>query len=299
MSGGHSLFFLVHSSTHFELLGSTIDDAAGEAFDKGGRLLGLPYPAGKLVDELSRGGDENRYSFPIGLKNSGDCRLSFSGLKTSLGQFLRQNPQFRESVERQRDSRPWPPQSLRDLLASYQWAIVQALELKLQCALKRAKEMAKNPQLPIVVGGGVACNHRLRQHLRQKFGPQLYFVPPRFCTDNGAMIAHLGLRNFPQRIPFPRCLAALDAQGKFISKALPRDRPQAVAPIRPNKKLGQHLLKTPHIIHTIVRDCPEDCRGIVEVGPGAGALTAPSPDCRCRWWGSSGTGAFKTPWPAG
>ena len=84
VSGGHSLFVKVHSPKEMQIISSTIDDAAGEAFDKGGKILGLPYPAGKIIDELAQEGDDSFYKFPIGLKGSKDGRMSFSGLKTSL-----------------------------------------------------------------------------------------------------------------------------------------------------------------------------------------------------------------------
>ena len=210
VSGGHSLFFLVHSPNQFQVLGRTLDDAAGEAFDKGGRLLGLPYPSGQMIDELSEGGDEKRYPFPIALKNKGHCNLSFSGVKTSLKQFLTKRPFFRESILRKEYS-----QEVKDLLASYQGAIVSALALKLH----RALDQVDRDELPIVVGGGVACNRRLRELFKEEFSQRpLHFVSPRFCTDNGAMIAHLGLRTWKDRSPFPQCLT-LDAQSKFISHA--------------------------------------------------------------------------------
>ena len=207
VSGGHSIFFLVHSAQQFQVLGHTIDDAAGEAFDKGGRLLGLPYPSGQLIDELAKHGDESKYAFPIGLESSGNCQLSFSGLKTSLKQFLARHPQFRESILQGDYSR-----EVKDLLASYQSAILRALALKLRHAIRVGGD-----DLPIVVGGGVACNRRLRQLFQTEFSDHpLHFVSLPFCTDNAAMIAHLGLRNWQNRTPFPQCLI-LDAQSKFIS----------------------------------------------------------------------------------
>ena len=212
VSGGHSLFLLVRSPFDFELLGTTIDDAAGEAFDKGGRLLGLPYPAGAAIDRLAEGGEESRYPFPIGLKESRDCRFSFSGLKSALRSFLLKNPELRREIAQNHLT-----QRAKDLLASYQWAIVEAIALKLRYGIEKAERLAQGP-LPIVVGGGVACNSGLRRHLNQMFsGDRLHFVSPEFCTDNGAMIAHLGLRRFGERLPFPECLS-LDARGKFVDK---------------------------------------------------------------------------------
>ena len=200
-SGGHSIFFLVDGPTDFRPLGRTLDDAAGEAFDKGGKLLGLGYPAGHLIDRYAQNGNPHRYQFPIGMAHSKDANLSFSGLKTALRHFLTTHPNpeiFAPSTA-----------ALADLCASYQWAIVQALKLKLGFALQLAGER----QLPIVVGGGVACNSVLRRELSHSFD-QVHFVHPAFCTDNGAMIAHYAYLMRFQSTPFPACLA-LDAQDRF------------------------------------------------------------------------------------
>jgi len=199
ISGGHSLFLLMHSSTKHEILGTTLDDAAGEAFDKGGKILGLGYPAGKQIDDLAKSGDENKYRFPIGLKDSKDANLSYSGLKTSLRFMVEKNPELLLT------------ENLPDVCASYQKAIIDALELKLGFALKKLSQ--KN--LPLVVGGGVACNSQVRARFSKKF-PGTLFVAPKFCTDNGAMIANYGLRTFDKTIPFPLCLE-VDARGKYAS----------------------------------------------------------------------------------
>lgn len=211
VSGGHSLFFQVNSPWDFKILGQTIDDAAGEAFDKGGRLLGLSYPCGSVIDQLASCGNENTHSFPIGLEHSRDTRLSFSGLKTSLRHFLEKNPSLSQAATQ----RPFT-QEIKDILASYQWAIVKALALKLRYAI----EQTTPKNIPIVVGGGVACNSRLRSHLLEIFTEErVHFVPPKYCTDNGAMIANLGLRNFQHRTLFPQCLN-LDAKGVFEQGSL-------------------------------------------------------------------------------
>ena len=198
VSGGHSLYAKVTSPKTFEILGNTLDDAAGEAFDKGGKMLGLDYPSGKIIDALAAQGDADRFPFPIGLKNSRNCQLSFSGVKTSLRHFLEK----RKGTAKDRD------EDLPDICAGYQKAIIDALELKLGHALKKA-----GGNLPIVVGGGVACNSALRRRLKEGF-----FVEPRYCTDNGAMIAHYALRTWDEAIPFPECLK-IEAQGRFLSKA--------------------------------------------------------------------------------
>ena len=201
VSGGHSIYFLVKSPTSFEILGSTLDDAAGEAFDKGGKILGLGYPAGKIIDDMAKFGDNTRYEFPIGLKSSGDANLSYSGVKTSLRYFVEKNPL---------DS--FSEKDLSDVCASYQHAIVSALKLKLKWALKNN---GLN-HLPNVVGGGVACNSYLREQLKKSF-KNVYFVEPKYCTDNGAMVANYALRTKDTAVSFPECLY-LDARGRYISK---------------------------------------------------------------------------------
>lgn len=207
ISGGHSAFFLVNSKDEFKVLGGTIDDAAGEAFDKGGKLLGLGYPAGRVIDELSKKGDPLKHDFPIGLKSSADCRFSFSGLKTSLRVFLENAPQMLEDKE---------SQEFYDVCASYQEAIVKALALKTKYAFKKAKELTDKKEIPLVVGGGVACNSAIRARLKSKFN-NVHFVSPAFCADNGAMIANYARINQDKAVPFPDCLS-LDARGRFIDK---------------------------------------------------------------------------------
>lgn len=212
VSGGHSLYFTVRSSTEFELLGGTIDDASGEAFDKGGKLLGLGYPAGHIIDKLSKFGDENKYQFPIGLKASADSKLSFSGLKTALRVFIEKNPDILELRPDTFESKEDSSQPFYDLCASYQKAIVDALLLKLRYAVKDFKNsMGSTPK--IVVGGGVACNSALRSNLAKKY-PDSVFVSPEYCMDNGAMIANYGALNIESAIQFPECLA-IDARSRF------------------------------------------------------------------------------------
>lgn len=208
VSGGHSLFCKVHSAESLEIISSTIDDAAGEAFDKGGKILGLPYPAGRIIDDLAKEGDAQKHNFPIGLRNSKDGKMSFSGLKTSLKQFVDQNQQLLD--HNQKDF----TQEFKDVCASYQKAIVDSLSLK-------AKEVyqlisAEDKDRPLVVGGGVACNSALRNALTSQFNS--FFVTPKYCTDNGAMVANYGLLQFDKAVSYPQCLE-LEAQNRFISKS--------------------------------------------------------------------------------
>lgn len=209
LSGGHSLFFLVTSHNKFQVLGSTIDDAAGEAFDKGGKLLGLGYPAGRVIDQLAKNGDPKRYAFPIGLKSSADARFSFSGLKTALRVFLEKHPHLEQSPSS-------TDQDFLDLCASYQESIIAAIKLKTRYALAQGQKLSGVKDLPIVVGGGVACNSALRTMMKANYDNS-FFVDPRYCADNGAMIAHYALLSQNEAIPFPNCLK-IDARGRYIDK---------------------------------------------------------------------------------
>ena len=199
VSGGHSAFFIVKSCNDFEMLGSTIDDAAGEAFDKGAKILGLPYPGGRVIDELSKKGNPKAHVFPIGLTKEKTIHMSFSGLKTSLANKVKELQPKPESQE------------FYDICASYQEAITRALVKKAKIALEKLEL-----KLPIVVGGGVACNSRLRQSFQEHFN-RVHFVAPQFCTDNAAMVANYALLNHDRFIPYPQCLA-LDSKSRFISK---------------------------------------------------------------------------------
>jgi N6-L-threonylcarbamoyladenine synthase len=183
-SGGHTLLLDVRApSEHAHALGTTLDDAAGEAFDKGARLLGLGYPGGAAIDELARTGDPNAYRFPIARVPGLD--FSFSGLKTALLYAVRDLPAD-ELVRR----RP-------DLAASYQRAIVRALVERTE----RAAEQIGAERVAIV--GGVAANSELRASL-----PQARPAPLALCTDNAAMIASAA--RFEEPVSYPRYLA-LDA----------------------------------------------------------------------------------------
>ena len=207
VSGGHSAYFLVEGPTNMKLLGTTLDDAAGEAFDKGGKLMGLPYPAGRWIDQAASQGDPKTYDFPIGLKGRPTADLSFSGLKNAVRVFLESHPEIRAPKDNEKAD-----QSFYDLCASYQFAITESLKIKLKNALK----LVDQPQIPIVVGGGVACNSGLRESLANSFD-HVSFVKPSFCTDNGAMIANLGLRDFNNSLCYPECLS-LDSRSRFLQK---------------------------------------------------------------------------------
>lgn len=182
-SGGHTLLVDVVERGGFRVLGTTLDDAAGEAFDKGARLLGLGYPGGAAIDRLAGEGDPEAYDFPVARVRGLD--FSFSGLKTALLYVVRELSED-ELVRR----RP-------DLAASYQRAIVNALT-------GRAREAVEQTGASkIAVVGGVAANSELRGAL-----PEAAFAPLALCTDNAAMIASAA--RYAEAVPFPRYLA-LDA----------------------------------------------------------------------------------------
>ena len=184
-SGGHTLLAGVRDPSGFEVIGQTLDDAAGEAFDKGARLLGLGYPGGPAIQRAAEGGDPEAFDFPVAMSGRG-LDFSFSGLKTAL-------------VYRVRDLEPEEIEARRaDLAASYQRAIVDQLVAKLRRAAKTGEWPA------IALGGGVAANAELRertQALCDELGLRLKLVPISLCTDNAAMIASAA--RFTESIPYP------------------------------------------------------------------------------------------------
>lgn len=179
ISGGHTSLYHVEAGWKgFRPLGHTRDDAAGEAFDKGARLLGLPYPGGPEVSRIAAAGIPSAIEFPRALPAWNEPDFSFSGLKTSLQTYLAKNP----------------APSLPDVCASYQEAIVDALVRKTLQAIERDRYR------DLVVAGGVAANGRLREKLAEALpaGVRLHIPSPQFCTDNGSMIAALGAVRFRQ-----------------------------------------------------------------------------------------------------
>jgi N6-L-threonylcarbamoyladenine synthase len=172
-SGGHTALYSVTPDHKMNLLGETLDDAAGEALDKGARMLGLGFPGGPVISRAAHEGDRDRYTFPVGLKDKNNLDFSFSGLKTSLLYKLKEMD--REQLY----------EELPHLAAGYQAAVVEALSRK----LLRAIDLHDAPAA--VVAGGVAANTSLRQTLEQecaKAGTRLIIPPPDLCTDNAAMI---------------------------------------------------------------------------------------------------------------
>jgi len=177
-SGGHTLLLDVQERDGYRVLGTSLDDAAGEAFDKGARLLGLGYPGGAALDRLAQVGDPEAFSFPVA--RVGELDFSFSGVKTAL---LYATRELGDELESRR----------ADLAASYQRALVRALAERARSAATRAGRKR------IAVVGGVAANSELRAAL-----PEARFAPLDLCTDNAAMIASAG--RFGRRLPYPRYL---------------------------------------------------------------------------------------------
>ena len=177
VSGGHTSLYAAEDFGRYRLLGATRDDAAGEAFDKGAKLLGLPYPGGVAIDQLSKQGDPRAVRFPRAIVRGSELDFSFSGLKTALLHHVK-----RHGVP--------DGQGLADLCASYQEAIVGALVHKL---FRAARALQRER---IVLSGGVAANGRLRAAVAERAaeyeGVEVFLPPPKLCTDNAAMIAVAG-----------------------------------------------------------------------------------------------------------
>jgi N6-L-threonylcarbamoyladenine synthase len=167
-SGGHTELYLMEDHLQFRHLGGTLDDAAGEAFDKVGRLLGLSYPGGPAIDKISAEGNPKAFLFPRAIKED-DFNFSFSGLKTAV---LRQTQRYDE------DRLP-----VADLAASFQAAVVDSLISK----TGRAAEY--HDVTAVHLAGGVSANSLLRQNMQEHIGLPVRFPPPLLCTDNAAMIA--------------------------------------------------------------------------------------------------------------
>lgn len=180
VSGGHTMLVQVKAELEHRLLGSTVDDAAGECFDKAGKLMGLPYPAGPEIDRLAEAGNPLAFVFPRPMLQEANDDFSFSGLKTSVRYFLRDHPAIAQDR-----------QGLCDLCASVQAAIVEVLVTKTVRAARRLGVGA------VTASGGVTCNRALRRALAvacSGHGLRLRLAERKLCTDNAAMIAVLAER---------------------------------------------------------------------------------------------------------
>jgi N6-L-threonylcarbamoyladenine synthase len=180
VSGGHTSLFAVEAFGAYRLLGSTRDDAAGEAYDKVAKMLGLPYPGGVQIDKLAQGGDRAAIRFPRAIIKGAELDFSFSGLKTAVLMHLQKAPKPEGAA-------------LADLCASFQEAVADPLTKK---ALRAAKRTGLKR---LVLCGGVAANSRLRALAQERgadAGLDVFLPPPKLCTDNAAMIAVAGTHAF-------------------------------------------------------------------------------------------------------
>jgi N6-L-threonylcarbamoyladenine synthase len=215
VSGGHSSLYLVRDVGNYEEVASTRDDSAGEAFDKGAKMLGLGYPGGKVIDDLAKKGDHRAIAFPRGRVKADPLALSFSGLKTALWDYL---------GSRKSDV------AVEDICASFQEAIVDVLVARAVTAMERFGIDR------VAVAGGVSANSRLRVRM-QEAAPGSVFPPMKYCTDNAAMIVYAAARRLERglacddlevrsRLPLgrraaPASPAAALSRGKTTSAASP------------------------------------------------------------------------------
>ncbi|HEX4917424.1 MAG TPA: tRNA (adenosine(37)-N6)-threonylcarbamoyltransferase complex transferase subunit TsaD [Limnobacter sp.] len=185
VSGGHSQLMAVQQLGQYQLLGETLDDAAGEAFDKTAKMIGLPYPGGPALAKLAEQGDPLRFKLPRPMLHSGDFMFSFSGLKTAVLTTAMKLAGLNQPAEHM----ALAEQDKADLAASFQAAIVDVLVKKSLAACQQ------NAHRRLVVAGGVGANRLLRSQLHaaaQKMGIEVFFPELNLCTDNGAMIAYAG-----------------------------------------------------------------------------------------------------------
>ena len=186
ISGGHSQYLSVENLGKYKRLGTTIDDALGEAFDKTAKLIGIEFPGGPKIEEYARLGDPNKFKLPKPIINKGGCNLSFAGLKTAV---LMISKKIRSQTEK------------FDLAASFQKTIEEILYKKTKVAFKEFRKVNKNSN-KFIVAGGVAANKGIRKVLEnlcyeENFEP--IFTPSEFCGDNAAMIAMVGLEKFKKK----------------------------------------------------------------------------------------------------
>ncbi len=186
-SGGHCQILLVHGVGKYELVGQTLDDSAGEAFDKISKMLGLGYPGGPIVDKRAQLGDKKRFHFPRPLCDKPGCDFSFSGIKTAARMLLDKTPE--SDIDEK---------FINDFCASFQAAVVDCITNRLSNALHDERVIKAQPKT-MVVAGGVAKNSAVRAAMEElaKKSNMLFAAPPmNLCTDNGAMIAWAGLENY-------------------------------------------------------------------------------------------------------
>ena len=185
ISGGHSQYLIVKDINEYTQLGTTIDDALGEAFDKTAKMLDLGYPGGPNVEKFSKEGDENFYKLPEPIINKAGCNLSFAGLKTAV---LRESKKINGDVKLK-----------YNLAASFQKTINKILYKKTKIAVEMFKEKTKKENFQLIVAGGVAANKTIRENLTQlsnEMNFEIIYPDLKFCGDNASMIAWAGIQRF-------------------------------------------------------------------------------------------------------
>ena len=211
ISGGHSQYLIVRDVNKYEQLGTTIDDALGEAFDKTAKMLDLGYPGGANIEKFSKLGDKNFYKLPEPIINRGGCNLSFAGLKTAV---------LRESKNINKDL-----QLRYNLAASFQNTINKILLIKTKEAMRQFRNKTSlKKKMPFVVAGGVAANQSIRKNLTE-ICQEMNFIPLfpslKFCGDNAAMIAWAGIKRYKKKLTNNLDFAAksrwpLDPSAKYL-----------------------------------------------------------------------------------
>jgi len=196
VSGGHTSLFRVDGFGRYKRLGQTRDDAAGEAFDKVAKLLGLGYPGGPIIDELSQRGNPRAIRFPRPSLGKNSFDFSFSGLKTAVVNYVKSNPEPAEG---------YSEDLIRDIVSSFQEAVVEVL-------VKKTLQAAQHEGLRrVVLSGGVAANRHLRERIKEEASLQkvkVYIPSPSFCTDNAAMVGVVGYEYLKRGIQSPLSLNA-------------------------------------------------------------------------------------------
>ncbi len=188
ISGGHTQYLIVNDVNRYEQLGTTIDDALGEAFDKTAKILDLGYPGGPAIEKFSKYGDKNLFKLPEPIINKAGCNLSFAGLKTAV---LRESKKINDK------------ESKYSLAASFQNTINKILYKKTKVAIQEFRERTKKKRIKIVVAGGVAANKSIRENLltlSKETNCEAIYPNLKFCGDNAAMIAWAGIKRFKKNL---------------------------------------------------------------------------------------------------
>ena len=189
VSGGHTEFTIINGFNDYHRIGTTLDDALGEAFDKSARVLGFKYPGGPEIEKHAKKGDKNKYKFPKPIISQKNCHFSFSGLKTAVAHTVASNKNINAKFK-------------NDIAASFQKTICDILEIKTKRAIFEFKNKYPNKKTTIVVAGGVAANQEIKKifkNMGKESNYDVFFPSLYLCTDNAAMIAYAGLERLRRK----------------------------------------------------------------------------------------------------